>query len=184
MARRAAFDLHTLPGIVRTGMAAGAAWGLAVVILALVAARSAEREEAAPLLFPLAGRVPETIGEGFLARRGLRLHEAVDVPAPRGTPVLAAAGGTVRLTNRVGAGLTVEQDEAADRYCFVYAHLEGYGPGLRDGSVVARGQVIGYVGASGNAPPGVPHLHFAVHLQSGGGCWSGAAVDPMRLFGR
>ena len=89
----------------------------------------------------------------------------------------------MRLTNHPGAGLTVEQDEASGRFCLVYAHLENYPLGLRDGSQVVRGQVIGFVGTSGNAPPGVPHLHFAAHRREGGGCWSGAAVDPVSLFG-
>jgi len=193
--KRGSFDLHTVPGVVRAGVTVGAVWGLGMMVLALVTARCAERETVgtaepmpvagvAPLLFPLGGHAPETIGEGFLARRGQRRHEAIDVLAPRGKPVLAAADGTVRLTNHAGAGLTVEQDEASGIYCFVYAHLGGYAPGLRDGIVVRRGQVIGYVGTTGNAPPNVPHLHFAVHLRSGGGCWSGAAIDPMALFAR
>ncbi len=187
---RSLFDLHTLAGVVRTGILAGVIWGLALMVLAMVRAGAAAREEAAamggptpPLLFPLAGRSPDAIAEGFGAARGPRRHEAVDVAAPRGTPVLAAADGTVRLTNHPGAGLTVEQDEASGRYCLVYAHLQSYALGLRDGSAVVRGQVIGFVGTSGNAPPDVPHLHFAAHRRDGGGCWSGAAVDPVTLFG-
>ncbi len=168
-------------------MAAGAVWGLALMVLALVTAKGAEQDPAGSaegLLFPLAGGAPETTREGFLAARGRRRHEAIDLAAPRGTPVLAAADGPVHLANHPGAGLTVEQNEASGRYCLVYAHLEGYAPGLREESVVVRGQAIGYVGTSGNAPPNVPHLHFAVHLRNGGGCWSGPAVDPLPLFVR
>jgi peptidoglycan LD-endopeptidase LytH len=191
---RGLFDLHTVPGIVRTGLLAGVLWGIGLVVVARVTesvrARSTGVPVASaplgpmpPLLFPLAGVEPDSIGEGFDARRGTRRHEAVDVAAPRGTPVRAAAAGTVRLTRRGGAGLTVEQDEASGRYCLVYAHLDRYVFGLRDQSAVLRGQTIGYVGTTGNAPSGVPHLHFAVHLREGGGCWSGAAVDPRPLFG-
>ena len=194
MGERGLFDLHTVPGIVRTGLLAGVLWGLALIVLAVVTesvrARSgggpvaiAPLGPTPPLLFPLAGVAPDTIGEGFDARRGTRRHEAVDVAAPRGTPVRAAAAGTVRLTRHAGAGLTVEQDEASGRYCLVYAHLDGYVFGLRDEAAVLRGQTIGYVGTTGNAPPDVPHLHFAVHLRESGGCWSGAAVDPLPLFG-
>ena len=136
-----------------------------------------------PLLFPLAGGDSTAIGEGFDARRGGRRHEAVDIAAPHRTPVRAAADGAVRLTKHTGAGLTVEQDETSGRFCLVYAHLDGYAPGLRDRDAVVRGQTIGYVGTTGNAPAGAPHLHFAVHSRAGGGCWSGAAVDPVPLFG-
>jgi murein DD-endopeptidase MepM/ murein hydrolase activator NlpD len=78
--------------------------------------------------------------------------------------------------------LTVEQDEASGRYCLVYAHLDRYVFGLRDQSAVLRGQTIGYVGRRAMLL-GRPHLHFAVHLREGAGCWSGAAVDPRPLFG-
>jgi peptidoglycan LD-endopeptidase LytH len=191
--RRGLFDLHTVPGIVRTGLAAGLLWGLALVVLSRVTETVRARNPGGPaagnrlgptppFLFPLAGVPPESIGEGFEARRGARRHEAVDVAAPRGTPVRAAAPGTVRLTRHAGAGLTVEQDEASGRYCLVYAHLDRYVFGLGDEAAVVRGQTIGYVGTSGNAPPHAPHLHFAVHLRESGGCWSGAAVDPLPLF--
>ena len=188
-----AFDLHTIPGIVRSGLAAGFALALLFVLTAALTGRlrpGTDMEAAAPtgppvpLLFPLEGIDPATIGEGFDARRGARQHEAVDVPAPRRTPVRAAADGVVRLTRHAGAGLTVEQDEASGRFCLIYAHLDGYPLGLRDQASVTKGQTIGYVGTSGNAPPHVPHLHFAVHTRAGGGCWSGAAVDPLPLFGR
>ncbi len=194
MGRRGAFDLHTVPGIVRTGMAAGALWGLGLMVLALVMEKHREPERVGldegvshsvprpAFLFPVVGLAPDAVGQGFLAARGLRRHEAVDITAPRGTPVRAAADGPVRLANHAGAGLTVEQDEASGRYCLVYAHLERYAPGLADAAVVTRGQVLGYVGTSGNAPTDAPHLHFAVHLRAGGGCWSGAAVDPIPLF--
>jgi murein DD-endopeptidase MepM/ murein hydrolase activator NlpD len=189
--RRGAFDLATVPGIVRAGLVAGLLWGLGLIVAALVTEDARARNTPAvsaplgptpPFLFPLAGRAPESIGEGFGARRGVRRHEAVDVAAPRGTPVRAAADGTVRLTRHVGAGITVEQNESSGRYCLVYAHLDSYVFGLRDDAAVIRGQTIGYVGTTGNAPPDVPHLHFAVHLRDGGGCWSGAAVDPLPLF--
>ncbi len=186
--------MHTVPGIVRAGLAAGLLWGLVLTAVSLVTedvrARSGKAPVAneplgptPPFLFPLAGIAPESIREGFGAQRGARRHEAVDVAASRGTPVRAAADGTVRLTRHAGAGITVEQDEASGRYCLVYAHLDRYVFGLHDDAAVIRGQTIGYVGTSGNAPPQVPHLHFAVHLREGGGCWSGAPVDPLPLFG-
>jgi murein DD-endopeptidase MepM/ murein hydrolase activator NlpD len=189
-----AFDLHTVPGIVRSGVAAGFSLAILLVVTAALtgrlrpgggsdAAAGVPTGPPVPLLFPLEGIDPAKVGEGFDARRGTRQHGAVDVPAPRRTPVRAAADGVVRLTRHAGAGLTVEQDEASGRFCLIYAHLDGYPLGLRDQASVVRGQTIGYVGTSGNAPPHVPHLHFAVHTRAGGGCWSGAAVDPVPLFG-
>jgi murein DD-endopeptidase MepM/ murein hydrolase activator NlpD len=182
-------DPFSVSGVVRAGIATGLVGGLAFIVLSQVADTRRETVAvpvalpAAPaLLFPLQSASPGTVVEGFDARRGLRRHEAIDVPAPRGTPVRAAADGTVRLTRHVGAGITVEEDEASGRFCLVYAHLDRYVFGLRDGSAVVRGQTIGYVGTSGNAPRNVPHLHFAAHLRSGGGCWSGSAVDPLPLF--
>ena len=188
-----AFDLQTVPGIVRSGVAAGFVLAVLLVVAAALTgglspggaagtAAAAPVGPPVPLLFPLEGIDPRKIGEGFDARRGTRQHGAVDVPAPRRTPVRAAADGVVRLTRHAGAGLTVEQDEASGRFCLIYAHLDGYPLGLRDQASVARGQTIGYVGTSGNAPPHVPHLHFAVHTPEGGGCWSGTAVDPVPLF--
>jgi murein DD-endopeptidase MepM/ murein hydrolase activator NlpD len=97
--------------------------------------------------------------------------------------VRAATNGTVeRLVRHARAGLTVEQSDAAGRHCLVYAHLDRFATGLRDRTAVVRGQVIGYVGSSGNARAAAPHLHFAVHLRDRGGCWSGTAIDPMPLF--
>jgi len=193
--RRSTLDLHTVPGILAGGMIAGALFGLSMILGSLALTRSTDRAAGAVdapgledggLLFPLEDRRPETIGaEGFEARRtGFRRHEAVDISAPRGTPVLAAADGIAHLTRHEGTGTTVEQDEAAGRYCLVYAHLDRYAAALQDGDRVLRGQIIGYVGSSGNASPSAPHLHFAVRRRASGGCWSGAAVDPLPLFAR
>jgi len=200
-ARRWPFELRTVPGVLLTGMTAGALFGLALIVASLATSRPPDLEaggavtvpgalplppESGGLLFPIEGRLPEAIGaEGFAApRAGFRRHEAVDIAAPRGTPILAAADGVAHLTRHLGTGVTVEQDEAAGRYCLVYAHLDRYAAALNEGDRVLRGQVVGYVGTSGNAPPSAPHLHFAVRLRSSGGCWSGPPVDPLPLFAR
>jgi peptidoglycan LD-endopeptidase LytH len=192
-ARRWPLDLRTAPGILLGGVIAGALFGLAFILGSLALSGSTDREAGAleapgdgGLLFPIEGGRPETIGaEGFLARRaGFRRHEAVDILAPRGTPVLAATDGIAHLTRHGGTGVTVEQDDAGGRYCLVYAHLDRYAAALQDGDRVLRGQVVGYVGSTGNASPAAPHLHFAVRRRAGGGCWSGAALDPLPLFAR
>src|SRR5262249_53165546 len=153
-----------------TGAAAGALFGLVLILGSLARFGAPEITDAeglglaGGLLFPIEGRPPESIAaEGFFARRaGFRRHEAVDIMAPRGTPVLAAADGIAHLTRHLGTGVTVEQDVASGRLCLVYAHLDRYAAAVLDGDRVLRGQVIGYVGSSGNASPSAPHLHFAV----------------------
>ena len=112
-------------------------------------------------------------------RAGAR-HEALDIAAPRGTPVLAAGDGTVvkLFTSRAG-GLTVYQFDPDKRFAYYYAHLDGYAPGLREGARVARGDVLGYVGTTGTAPPQAPHLHFAIfRLGPERRWWQGTAVNP------
>jgi murein DD-endopeptidase MepM/ murein hydrolase activator NlpD len=113
-------------------------------------------------------------------RGGGRLHEALDILAPRGTPVLAVESGRiVKLFTSARGGLTIYQFDRDERYCYYYAHLDGYSSGLKEGQTVNRGQVIGYVGTTGNAPPNTPHLHFAINrLGEEKKWWEGAPLDP------
>jgi peptidoglycan LD-endopeptidase LytH len=98
---------------------------------------------------------------------GERRHEATDILAPRGTPVLAVDDGVVKkLFTSVPGGLTVYQYEPTEQYCYYYAHLDRYAEGLKEGQQLKRGDLIGYVGTTGNADPNTPHLHFAI-LQLG-----------------
>jgi len=111
-------------------------------------------------------------------RDGTRRHEAIDIIAPRGTPVLAVDDGTIRklFTSRQG-GLTIYQFDSQEVYCYYYAHLEHYADGLQEGMRVRPGQPIAYVGSSGNAH--TPHLHFAVFkLGQDKHWWHGTAVNP------
>ncbi len=107
-------------------------------------------------------------------------HEAIDILAPRGTPVHAVVSGTVRklfLSKR--GGNTIYQFDEAGLYCYYYAHLDGYVKGLREGMLVQRGGVIGFVGSTGNANPRTPHLHFAIFkLGPERLWWKGAPVNP------
>jgi len=117
-------------------------------------------------------------------RTGSRPHEAIDIPAPRSTPVRAVDGGTIaRLFNSQAGGITVYQFDPDQRYCYYYAHLERYAAGLSEGAQVRRGQTLGYVGTSGNAPKNVPHLHFAVfRLNPDHHWWEGTPIDPYDLL--
>jgi murein DD-endopeptidase MepM/ murein hydrolase activator NlpD len=133
------------------------------------------------LLIPVEGVTPDQLTRQFADRRGAtREHEALDIPAPRNTPVRAVEGGRIaRLFLSKAGGITVYQFDPSEQYCYYYAHLERYADGLREGDIVSKGQLLGYVGTSGNAPPDTPHLHFAVFRLTGEKrWWEGTPIDP------
>ena len=137
------------------------------------------------LRMPVDGQDVESLRGGFAETRGSdRPHEAVDMLAPRNTPVHAVDGGSIaKLFTSKAGGLTVYQFDASGRLCYYYAHLERYADGLHEGQAVSQGEVIGYVGTSGNAPPNTPHLHFAVFEMDGDRrWWKGKAIDPYFVF--
>jgi murein DD-endopeptidase MepM/ murein hydrolase activator NlpD len=136
------------------------------------------------LRMPLEGVPPEAMKGGFTELRGSRPHEAADLLAPRNTPVHAVESGTIaKLFVSKAGGLTIYQFDPSAQRCYYYAHLERYADGLREGQSVSLGDVIGYVGTSGNAPPNTPHLHFAVfELNGDKRWWKGRAVDPYPIF--
>jgi len=107
-------------------------------------------------------------------------HEAIDIMEPRGTPVRAVVPGTIRkLFLSKPGGNTIYQFDEMEAYCYYYAHLDGYAKGLREGMRVERGDVIGFVGSTGNADSRTPHLHFAItELWPEKLWWKGKAVDP------
>ena len=117
-------------------------------------------------------------------RSGERTHEALDILAPRNTPVKAVEDGTVaRLFESKAGGTTIYQFDPSGQYCYYYAHLERYASGLREGDHVKKGQIIGYVGTSGNAPKNTPHLHFAVFkLTDARRWWEGTPINPYGIF--
>ena len=139
----------------------------------------------AGLRMPIDGEAIEALKGGFAERRdGDRPHEAVDMLAPRNTPVHAVENGTIaKLFISKAGGITIYQFDPTGRLCYYYAHLERYADGLKDGQAVSQGDVIGYVGTSGNAPANTPHLHFAVfELNADKRWWQGKAVDPYEVF--
>jgi murein DD-endopeptidase MepM/ murein hydrolase activator NlpD len=125
-----------------------------------------------------AARVPDTFNE----RRdgGSRPHQALDIAAPRGTPVVAAGDGRVhRFFKSDAGGLTVYVLDSSGRFIHYYAHLDAYHPGLAEGQTVRAGDPIGTVGSTGNANPAAPHLHFAVaRIDDPSRWWSGTPIDP------
>jgi murein DD-endopeptidase MepM/ murein hydrolase activator NlpD len=139
------------------------------------------------LLIPVAGVEPGDLRSSFAeARSGGRTHEAIDILAPRNTRVRAVEDGTIeKLFESRAGGLTIYQFDPQERYAYYYAHLERYAPGLEDGDAVKRGDLIGYVGTSGNAPPDAPHLHFAIfELTDQRRWWQGDPIDPFQVWSR
>jgi murein DD-endopeptidase MepM/ murein hydrolase activator NlpD len=138
----------------------------------------------ASLGMPIAGVDPRTLHSNFSEARGGHAHEALDIMAPRGTEVLAVAeGNVVKLFTSKPGGLTVYQFDDSRTWCYYYAHLDRYAPGLKEGMLLRKGDVLGYVGSTGDASPNAPHLHFAVfQLGPEKHWWQGTAVDPLPLL--
>lgn len=114
-----------------------------------------------------------------------RTHHAIDIMAPRGTPVFAVEDGTIAKLDddQPGGGIVVYQYGPERRFAYYYAHLEAFADGLDEGARVGRGQVLGYVGTTGNARSDAPHLHFAIFaMDEDGRWWDGTPVNPFGLF--
>jgi murein DD-endopeptidase MepM/ murein hydrolase activator NlpD len=137
------------------------------------------------LIIPVAGIQPSQLVDTYTQSRSAgRLHEAIDIMAPAGTPVMAAVDGTVAklFTSKLG-GLTIYQFDAEGRRVYYYAHLQGYAPGLAEGQALKQGQVIGYVGSTGDASPTAPHLHFTIgELGPEKKWWKSTALNPYPLL--
>jgi peptidoglycan LD-endopeptidase LytH len=134
---------------------------------------------------PVAGVQRSALASTFDdVRGGGRRHEAMDILAPRGTPVVAAVDGRiVKLFTSAAGGLTIYQFDAEDEFCYYYAHLDSYATNLSEGEFARRGQTIGYVGTTGNAPPETPHLHFAIFkLGPDKRWWEGDPIDPFLVL--
>lgn len=137
------------------------------------------------LLVPVQGIARDKLQNTFDdARSEGRVHEAIDIIAPRNTPVLAVEDGRIaKLFSSDRGGLTIYQFDPTETYSYYYAHLERYAPGLKEGEKVARGQVIGFVGSTGNAGPDNPHLHFAIfRLDEAKNWWEGTPVNPFKIL--
>jgi murein DD-endopeptidase MepM/ murein hydrolase activator NlpD len=134
---------------------------------------------------PIKGAVSEDVKDTFNEMRGgTRRHEAIDMLAPRNTPVVAVEAGTIaRLFFSKGGGITIYQFDPTNTYVYYYAHLEKYADGLTEGQKVKRGELLGYVGTTGNAPRDTPHLHFAIFkMTDEKRWWEGTAIDPFQVL--
>lgn len=138
------------------------------------------------LLLPVQGVTTAQLLDTFTdARSEGRSHDAIDIMAPAGTPVLAVADGHVKkLFDSKQGGLTLYQFNPEGTRAYYYAHLQGYAAGIVEKKMLKRGELIGYVGSTGNANPAAPHLHFAVFvLGPEKQWWKGEAINPYPLLG-
>jgi len=149
----------------------------------------AEGVEVGPagLAIPVAGVNAKQLTDTFTQARagGARVHDAIDIMADEGTPVIAATDGTVEklFFSDGGGGITAYIRSPDQRWTYYYAHLQGYAPGLAEGQKVKRGQVIGRVGHTGNADAAGPHLHFAINQMRAGEKWyQGSPINPYPLL--
>lgn len=141
---------------------------------------------ASQLIIPVQGIAVRDLRDSYTEARGggSRSHQAIDIPAPRNTPVLAATNGRIlrRFSSKDGGNMIYSTD-ASGKFILMYAHLEKYADNLVDGMTVRQGDVIGYVGTTGNAPPNLPHLHFAIARASDvRDWWKGTAINPFPLL--
>lgn len=136
------------------------------------------------LFVPVRGFSAGDLRSSYGDSRGSRRHEAIDILAPRGTDVLAVEDGKIaRLFTSDAGGLTVYQFDPTETFVYYYAHLDSYAPGLTEGSLLRKGDVVGKVGTTGNAPKDTPHLHFAIaKLDPDKRWWGGTALDPFLIW--
>ncbi|MCA3255829.1 MAG: M23 family metallopeptidase [Alphaproteobacteria bacterium] len=139
------------------------------------------------LTLPVQGIGAADLVDTFAQARdgGARLHDAIDILAPRGTPVVAVEDGRIlKLFESQAGGTTIYQADPTGRLHYYYAHLDAYAPGLAEGQAVRRGDLLGTVGSSGNADPAAPHLHFAIFRVEPGQKWyEGRAINPFGPLG-
>jgi peptidoglycan LD-endopeptidase LytH len=133
---------------------------------------------------PVSGVARSQLRDTYDEQRGDGSHEAMDIAAARGTPVLSASDGRLlKLFDSVAGGLMVYAADPSGRFILLYGHLDRYADGLVEGMLLTRGQLIGYVGTTGNAPAGTPHLHFGVlRGDAAVAWWKGGPVNPFPLL--
>jgi murein DD-endopeptidase MepM/ murein hydrolase activator NlpD len=158
-----------------------------LTLLAVLQAIMPANVHAAPamLLIPVEGVKLAQLSDNFNQPRGTeRRHEALDIVAPKGSKVIAAADGkVVKLFNSKPGGLTVYQFDVTEKYAYYYAHLDRYADGVKEGTLLKRGDLVGYVGTTGNAGAAGPHLHFAVfELTPQKEWWKGTPINPYPLL--
>jgi murein DD-endopeptidase MepM/ murein hydrolase activator NlpD len=139
------------------------------------------------LVVPVAGANMAKVPDTFLDARdgGERTHRAIDILAPRGTPILAADDGKIlRMSSNTLGGITMYTVDPLNRIVFYYAHMDHYNDAMYAGRAITRGDTLGFVGTTGNAPKDTPHLHFQImRWPADGKYWNGEPIDPFEFLG-
>ena len=175
-------DMLTAPDSTAIPLGVGAPSGSSAPVV-LPADLDTLRKEG--LIIPVAGVAAKDLIDSFDDKRGgTRTHNAIDIMAARNTPVVAAVSGSIlKLHNSAAGGLTIYASDPSSKFVMMYGHLDSYRPGLKEGQRVTRGQIIGFVGSTGNANPLGPHLHFQItrndNLKE---WWKGTPVNPFPVF--
>jgi murein DD-endopeptidase MepM/ murein hydrolase activator NlpD len=151
------------------------------------ATEAADAAHVGSLYFPVAPMDSLRLDDSFDAPRdgGARVHNAIDIMAPRGAAVLAVQDGRVlRMSNNAKGGISLYASDLEDQYVYYYAHLERYHANLYSGKPLMRGDTLGYVGTTGNSPKNLPHLHFQVMRMPSDrkSYWNGAPINPYPLL--
>jgi len=140
------------------------------------------------LLFPVVGVDSARLDDSFDESRdgGVRQHRAIDIMAPKGTPVLAAADGRIlRVANTAKGGISLYASDLEEQFVYYYAHLDRYHQNIYAGKPLVRGDTIGYVGTTGNAPKNLPHLHFQLmRMPADRKYWNGEPINPLPYLRR
>ena len=159
--------------------------GAAPAISVAAAASDLEILKTEGMMVPVSGLTAKDLVDTFdQMRDGTRHHNALDIMAPRNTPVLAAVDGKVlKLHNSVAGGLTIYLSDLSGHFEMIYGHLDSYRPGITEGQSITKGQIIGFTGSTGNASPDAPHLHFQVMRNDNQKeWWKGTPVNPFPVF--
>jgi murein DD-endopeptidase MepM/ murein hydrolase activator NlpD len=156
----------------------------ALLLTLTISLGAAKRPELPDIGYPLADVKPRELHSQFNDRRSGHRHQAIDLMRRRGTPVMSVTDGVIRKLYRSRAGgISIYLFDGSEEYCFFYGHLDRYAKNLHEGQRVRKGEVIGYVGYTGNAKRTAPHLHFAVSLTGPARRWSGGvAIDPYPIL--
>lgn len=181
-----AASAETEPSAIETPVSEPAAAPSLVPVAAAVSVSAAVVPAVDQLLIPVAGIHANALRDTFNEARGSeRGHEAIDILAPRGTQVFAVADGKIaKLFTSKPGGLTIYQFDTSEKFAYYYAHLDRYAADVQEGMSLKRGNLIGYVGSSGNADPKAPHLHFAIfELGPEKQWWKGSPINPYPLLG-
>jgi murein DD-endopeptidase MepM/ murein hydrolase activator NlpD len=138
------------------------------------------------LTVPVAGADMSKVDDSFSEPRdGDRVHRALDILAPRGTPILSADDGKIlRMSTSSLGGITMYTVDPANRIVYYYAHMDHYNDAMTPGRAIVRGDTLGFVGTTGNAPKDTPHLHFQImRWAPDGKYWNGEPIDPFDYLG-